>query len=149
MHSKIIEISKTPIERDEFISDDCFIPEEWGGFADYIQSVSAKTEDEVIGWIDEYGIFERNGRELTLRDLNPFIEDWRSEIKKRANNIDFTDGLALYLLREVVKETHLEVYSRFYFGEEFMTFGDFVHWLYNHYEPGDKFYIGGILDYHF
>ena len=67
----------------------------------------------------------------------------------QANNIDFSDTLALYRLREIIKETHVDASLRFYFGEEFMTLGELVHWLYNFHKPGDKFYIGGILDYHF
>lgn len=134
--------------RDEYMSEGCFCPEEYERFADYIQSVPQDNENNIISWLDEHGIFERNGRELTLLDLNPFIEEWRTEIKKRANNIDFTDRLALYRLKEVIKETHRESSLMFYFGE-FMPMGELVHWLYNHYQPGDKFYIGGILDYHF
>lgn len=148
MHSKIIEISETPMERDEYMSEGCFCPEEYERFADYIQSVPQDSENDIISWLDKHGIFERNGRELELLDLNPFIEEWRAEIKKRANNIDFTDGFALYRLKEVVKETHRESSLMFYFGE-FMPMGELVHWLYNHYQPGDKFYIGGILDYHY
>jgi hypothetical protein len=30
-----------------------------------------------------------------------------------------------------------------------MDFGRFVFYLYNNYKAGDKFYIGGILDYHY
>ncbi len=148
MHSKIIEISKTPMVRDEYMSEGCFCPEEYDHFADYIQIVPQDSENDIISWLDKHGIFERNGRELTLLDLNPFIEEWRAEIKKRANNIDFTDGLSLYRLKEVIKETHQESSLIFYFGE-FMPMGELVHWLYNHYQPGDKFYIGGILDYHY
>ena len=134
--------------RDEYMSEGSFCPEEYERFADYIQSVPQDSENDIISWLDKHGIFERNGRELELLDLNPFIEEWRAEIKKRANNIDFTDGFALYRLKEVVKETHRESSLMFYFGE-FMPMGELVHWLYNHYQPGDKFYIGGILDYHY
>jgi hypothetical protein len=37
----------------------------------------------------------------------------------------------------------------FYFGEEFMNFGRLAFYLYNNYKVCDKFYIGGILDYHY
>ena len=149
MHSKIIEISETPIEREEYITEGCFCDEEFNHFADYLQGVKPESEEKIIEWIDRYGIFERNGRELTLLDVSPFLEKWREKIKERANNIDFSDTLALYRLRKIIKETHVDASLRFYFGEEFMTLGELVHWLYNFHKPGDKFYIGGILDYHF
>lgn len=149
MHSKIIEITTQPIERDEYMTAGGFTYEEYDHFADYIQGIDTKLEETILLWFDNEGIFERNGRELTLLDLNGFMEDWRKAIITRANNIDFTDGLALYKLSDVIKETHTHSELMFYFLEEFMDFGRFVFYLYNNYKAGDKFYIGGILDYHY
>jgi hypothetical protein len=149
MHSKIIEISKRPIDRDDYISIGCFDYEEYDHFADYIQGVEQERENDIMSWIDEYGIFNRKGRKLTLLDLNGFMEEWRKAIITRANNIDFTEGLALYKLEEIIKETHKQSELMFYFEDEFMTLGRLAFYLYNNYKVCDKFYIGGILDYHY
>lgn len=150
MHSKIIEISTKPIERDEYIDAECFTYEEYDHFADYIQGIDPKLEETILLWFDNEGIFERKGRELTLLDLNGFMEEWRKAIITRANNIDFTDWLALAKIREVIKETHHYSDLMFCFdGEEFMNIGQLAHYLYKNNRPGDKFYVGGILDYHY
>lgn len=149
MHSKIIEISTKPIERDEYMTAGDFTYEEYDHFADYIQGIDPKLEEPILQWFDNDEIFKRNGRELILLDLHGFMEDWRKAIITRANNIDFTDGLALYKLNDVINETHKQSELMFYFMEEFMNFGRLAFYLYNNYKVCDKFYVGGILDYHY
>ena len=89
-----------------------------------------------------------NGRELTLLDLREFMKELKSKIQEKADCIDFNDTLALYRLKEVINETHHYSSMLFYYGEEFMTLGQFAHWMHCFQNPGDKFYIGGVLDYH-
>ena len=59
MHSKIIEISKTPMERDEYMNEGCFCYEEFSHVADYLQDVPKSAEDKIIARIDDFGIFEQ------------------------------------------------------------------------------------------
>ena len=149
MHSKIIEISDKPIERKDFITEDSFEYEYFSSFADYIQNVKPKYENEILEYFDTFGIFYRNGRELTMRDLNEFMNEWRAQIITKANNLDFTNWMSLHNMKALMKETHLGTSYRICFNEEIFDFGYFVQDIYERYKPGDKFYIGGILDYHF
>ena len=50
---------------------------------------------------------------------------------------------------EIAKRTHKESNTMLYTDYAgFEYFGAFVQRLYASHKPGDKFYIGGILDYH-
>ena len=150
MHSKIIEISKTPIERADYVQADGFTYEEYSDFADYIQGVEKEVENRIIAWFDDIEIFTRKGRELTLRPMGGFMDDWKMKIVDMANNLDFTDWFSYYDIKDVLKKTHKKWVCKICMnGEEFWDFGYFCQYIYENYKPGDKFYIGGILDYHF
>ena len=150
MHSTIIEISKTPMERDEYMSEGCFCPEEYARFADYIQNVKKERENDTLKWIDTLQVFDRKGRELSLRPLDGFIDDWKMEIVKKAKSLDMTDWMSYYNMKALLRKTHLDCDTMICMnGEKFWEFGYFIQHLYENHKPGDKFYIGGILDYHF
>ena len=151
MHSKIYQISSMKLGRDEYVKAISFDYDEISFFADYVDDVD---RDEEKGLLEDFdtlfeGIFSRKGRTITLLDTSAFIEEWRGAIRKCADNIDFTDWISLYQLKELVKRTHKESNTMLYTDYAgFEYFGGFVQRLYAAHKPGDKFYIGGILDYH-
>ena len=151
MHSKIYQISEKKLERDDYAKAVNFDFDEVSFFADYVDDVERDDEKELLENFDTLfeGIFSRKGRTITLLDTSAFIEEWRSAIKKLADNMDFTNSRQLFRMREITKRTHKD-YSAMLFTDYggFEYFGDFVQRLYAAHKPGDKFYIGGILDYH-
>jgi len=150
MHAKIIEIGTEKKKRDDYITEGSFIPEEYCDFADYIQGVEKEVEKKIIAWFDDLEIFTRKGRELTLQPMGGFMDDWKMKIVDMANNLDFTDWFSFYDIKDVMKKTHKKWCVKICMnGEEFWDFGYFCQHIYENYKPGDKFYIGGILDYHF
>ena len=150
MHAKIIEIGTKKLKRADYITEDNFIPEEYGDFADYIQGVEKEIEKKVIAWFDDLEFFTRKGRELTLQPMGGFMDDWKMKIVDMANNLDFTDWFSFYDIKDVMKKTHEKWVGKICMnGEEFWDFGYFCQYIYENYKPGDKFYIGGILDYHY
>lgn len=151
MHSKIYQITETKLGRDEYINAVYFDYDEISFFADYVDDVERDEEKRLLEAFDSLfeGIFSRKGRTVTLLDTSKFIEEWRSAIKKCADNMDFTNSQHLFQMREITKRTHKEYNTMLYSDYAgFEYFGDFVQRLYAAHKPGDKFYIGGILDYH-
>jgi hypothetical protein len=53
----------------------------------------------------------------------------------------------------MAKYTHKDVYHRFvveeYFGLFPETYGDFVAYAYGNLKPGDKLYVGAVIDFHY
>lgn len=151
MHSKIYQITAMKLGRDEYAKAVHFDYDEISFFADYVDEVERDEEKGLLESFDTLfeGIFSRKGRTITLLDTSKFIEEWRSAIKKCADNIDFTNSYSLFQLKELTKRTHGEYNTMLYTDYSgFEYFGDFVQRLYACHKPGDKFYIGGILDYH-
>ena len=137
--------------RDDYAKAVIFDYDDFSDFADYIDDVERDEEKELLEYFDSLfeGIFSRKGRTVTLLDTSKFIEEWRKTIKKCADNLDFTDWHSLFQLKEIMKLTHREYNTMLYTNYAgFEYFGDFVQRLYAAHKPGDKFYIGGILDYH-
>jgi len=151
MHSKIYQITTKKLKRSEYVDEYDFEPNAFMSFADYVANIDEEEEEELLESFDRLfeGIFSRNGRTVTLLDTSEFIEEWRKAIKKCADNLDFTDWHSLFQLNEITKRTHCEYNTMLYTDYAgFEYFGDFVQRLYAAHKPGDKFYIGGILDYH-
>ena len=152
-HSRIFQITREKIEdREDYIDSGIYDPALYSHFADYIDNV--KDEQDSLRWLDEKfeGLFVRDGRELTLLDISEFMEEYKAAIVKATENLDMRDFMTCYNLRRVMKYTHRN--CDFYINEEIynttpFSFGAFVQDIYQNYKPGDKFYIGGILDYHF
>lgn len=150
MHSRIFQIETKRTERDDYIKSCFFEYDEYSRFADYVSDDVDVRND--LKWLDNdiRGIFERNGRKLTLLNTNAFVDEWKQEIKNRAENIDLCDWSSVYDLKAVLRETHrfsdFKVYCE-YGG--IMDFGDYMRHLITAHKPGDVFYIGGILDYHY
>ena len=150
MHSKIIEIGTEKKKRADYIQADGIIYEEYDHFADYVQSVPRESEKDIMSWLDKFEIFTRNGRELTLRPIGGFIDDWKMKIVEMAKNLDMTNWMSYYDIKNVLRKTHFQSDLMICFnGEEFWEFGYFVQHIYENNQPGNKFYIGGILDYHY
>lgn len=152
-HSRIFQITEKKIDEDQYINED-FDPQQWDDFADFIEEIG--NPQKSLEWFDDVfeGIFTRNGRELTLLDITDFMEDWLCEIK-RTTDIS-VDGMRewrfRYNLSSLLRHTHRNIDFHFVLDEDGLEIdnaGGFINNLYSSYKPGNKFYIGGILDYHF
>lgn len=152
MHSRIFEITSKQLDRDDYLTSGWLEPEQYSDFADYIDD-DIEDEDDDIKWLASVmsDIFDCEGRELTLRDISGFIEQWKAEVRKRASEFDPKgDGMSSYFLRKSIKRTHKGIDFHFY-NEDYglMDPRQLIENFLLHKKPGDKFYIGGILDYHF
>jgi hypothetical protein len=157
MHAAIYQITERELSRSEFINEYTFLDNLPDG-ADYVGTISAYEEEPYIGWLEGAlkGVFERNGRELTFVGVEPFLKEWAAKIKESADGLsaEFFDSVTLYLHKCLCERTHRNIDSLIYSGEnrqgQTETFGEFIQSLSCGYiKPGDKLYIGGIVDFHY
>ena len=155
MHSRIIQISKSPIRKDDFIDKDGFDLEDYGKFGiDYIADLedsSRKDEIKEMESMFPLQIFKVKGKTSVLYKDNV----WElknlcvSKIKELVKNTDveeFFDGdsyrLAL-LLKKPFTENLFVMDGCLYSSMNLIN-----HLLKDNFSDGDTIYIGNILDYH-
>jgi len=158
MHSKIFQITKEKLSKEEYITENTFYDHLPEG-ADYVQNLSKEEAEACLSWVDEMlkGIFTRKGRELTFIGVETFIGEWVEKIKESANALtveNMKDSLTLFRHKMLCERTHKDVWFLVYQGadgEEYADFfADFIWYLHaTEVKKGTKFYIGGIVDYHF
>ena len=163
MHSKIFQITNKPVGRDNYINSHSFISDGIGAdyfeeFADYVDDIYECEEQKFIDNLASVlrGIFEINGREMTFIGLGDFLQKWADFIKEKANELsseNIVEFPRLYNLRKATERTHLDIWYRFAMVEDDSkcypdTFGEFIASC-TDLKPGDKRYIGGIVDYHY
>lgn len=150
MHCRIFQIETKELGEDDYIESCFFNYDEISHFADYVSD--DVDEDHDLKWLDNdiRGLFKRDGRKLTLLDTRAFADEWKQEIKRRADILDISDWQSMWYMKTVVRDTHR--FSEFKIYCEYgglMDFGEYVSHLIAAHKPGDVFYIGGIVDYHY
>ena len=157
MHANIYQITERELPRSEFIDEYTFHDRLPDG-ADYTRTIPECEEEPYMGWLEGAlkGVFERDGRELTFVGVEPFLEEWVAKIKESADGLftEFFDSITLYQHKCLCERTHRNIASLIYSGERRQgrteNFGDFIQSLsYRNFKPGDKLYIGGIVDFHY
>lgn len=154
MHSKIYQIAEQPIDPENYITESDFY-ENSSDFADYVADMDEEDQEECIadlasGWLE--GIFEVNGRELTVLDSTDFLNEWAKEMRELTEELTMENVMDnLYKIRSFTERTHRDIHSRFVLDGWSAplpeTFADFVLYARN-FEPGKKLYVGGVVDFH-
>ena len=157
MHSRIFQISRKPINKDEYISEyDYYDSGFIGEIADYVSDDTDRDAD--IEWLKSRleGVADFNGDSFTIKDQRKYFEksfsDFLEAIKEvslltfqdfctNANDFDYK----MYKLKTAYRNEF-----RFYIDDNGEYAGrepldDFMRRAKN----GDVFYIGATLDYHF
>ena len=151
MHSRIFQIEEKRLGKDEYIKSHSFDYDEISSFADYVDDERVNVKDDLASLDkDIKGIFKREGRKLTLLNTNAFVDEWKQAIKDAADKLDLCDQSACFWMKDLFVGTHLHSDFRIYceYGG-IMNFAGYVRYLINNHKPGDVFYIGGIVDFHF
>lgn len=160
MHSRIFQISKAPIDRDDYIEEDKYY-DHWftNSVADYVNGDTNRYDD--IKWLqscyENEGLsFGRddNGEYFVVEDKSKYFETNFEEFKRALQDLsektfdDFMNGessMSLYRLKSSYDE-ELGFYiddSCEYHG--ITTFDNFIRCS----TEGTKYYIGATIDYHF
>ena len=153
MHNKIYQIGRERINGDDFITECDFMPENYSHFADWIQDVDNDEYEELYKRLDHQfeGVFTRDGDELTYIGAEKFMEKWLAHIKAFVEPLtveSMKDWYPMFKVEDIIKNTHLCTPTKIYVDEEIQDLGDFMRSVFAEAKPGDKLYLGGIIDYH-
>lgn len=161
MHGLIYQISDVPVAKDDYIESSEL---EEGDLFDYCSEVSAREMESAINSLPKElpaTMFSCNKREITfLGGDKQFIQDWQVKLHKQIEHVQPEDlaegrqGTTLYLYQiekilENVLGTSVLFVDKDYNGCYPVKSTDFLFDCIARFSRGDKFYIGGILDYHF
>ena len=158
MHNKIYQITEQKLAKDSWINEQSFVEYNIGDFADYIYDINDQERKYALESLDTLlkGIFERKGNILTYLGAEDFVNDWIIKLKDMVAEVDcknFKDWQTTWNIRHMIEDTHLNSDARFYIGENYEAtadpFGEFIRDVYSNNKAGDKFFIGGIVGYHF
>ena len=160
MHSRIYQISKTPIDREDYIDEDKYY-DHWftSSVADYVNGDTNRNDD--IEWLQNcYGNKglsfgqDDNGEYFVVEDKVKYFEanfkkfqDELEELSKKTLD-DFMGGerdMSLYRL----KSSYDDEFG-FYIDDNFEYYGVATFDRFMRYATvGTKYYIGATIDYHF
>ena len=159
MHSRIFQLSETPITKDEYISEshyyDCWFMTE---IADYVDGDTDRIED--IEWLkscvcgiefgcDEDGEFliVKNREQYFTKSFQTFA-NYLEAVTRQCNIKNFTDGIVEMWHLNDVYDDKFGFYVDFTRGtdryNDLVSFDNFVRTS----KDGDKYYIGSTIDYH-
>ena len=160
-HSRIIQLSVKPFENEDyFITEDSFVREHDGwspifSVADYVNDDIDREED--IEWfvstLGDTG-FAYNKEEQSIvfdetfkaayfaADLQKFLE-LAKEIEDN-NSLFYEDGTTVWRVKQALEETF-----GFYVYDDGEYEKKMARWLREDMQPGQKYYFGGVVDYHF
>ena len=157
MHSRIFQISKTPIDRRDYIEEDNYYDHWFTNLvADYVDGNTDRDDD--INWLkncyEEKGLSfgaDDNGEYFIIEDKAKYFAVNFEEFKKSLQELsestfeDFISGECGYALYRL-KNSYSDKFG-FYVECESCgceTFDGFM----RHATVGDKYYIGATIDYH-
>ena len=152
MHSRIFQVSKKPIKEYEYLSESDYW-EHWflNSVADYV--VDSDDRDEDIKWLKDYAKgyivdHDENGDYFVIISKAEYFENSFKNFTELLDKIknctieNFVAGIhEMWGLKNAYEETF-----GFYvdMNGELLSFDSFV----RHCTEGEKYYIGGTLDYH-
>lgn len=158
MHSKIFQVSKNPINKEEYATPEMYYNNSQD-FADYIGDEVDNPEErkEYIEYLSEVldDIFDLEGETLVYKGLDKFLSDWVKDIKELANNFNeqnISEAPNLWKLKSIIERTHLDCYFRFDIHDWADGIADslksLIVYAKSQMQPGDRLYVGSIIDYH-
>lgn len=164
-HYKIFQVSPVQIDDEDYITadelQDNMIDGQYTEFADYIDD---ELDNEEV--LDALSMLERllgdifyvEGRILTFRGADEFVDKWIAEMKGQLEKVTPKESLSFWELHKMTTQTHLRIWDRFMWTSRtkngFDTdypdeLGDFILTCYKNIKPGDKLYVGGIVGFKF
>ena len=161
MHSRIIQIADSPIDKENFLDEDS-IETGPNSLVDYTAEISEKErqlaiENLVNHWLPK-GMFSL-GTDPDTIVYNGGMDDWLGKewlpkIRQAAQNLSTYNvfkSLNLYRMERLL-DNALDIGTLFYISSDnYQSYAErstaFMEYI-NEYPEGHVFYIGGVLDYH-
>ena len=158
MHSRIYQISTKPIGEYDRLAPEHLYGENYS-FCDYIGiEDDEETRIEDIGYLQETlkDIFALEDDHLVYKGgLTLFVADWNRYLQNLTFGLQEEQSIHsinMYRIKNATEDTHLGCSFRFYIDEWNGWPGptaDLIDFLQHQVKPGDKLYIGAVIDYHF
>jgi len=152
MHSRIFQLSESPISKEDYITEELFYDDFVGQIADYVDDSTEREEDIkwLINTIEKYGA-TYNEKEQSIVFLKGFKDSYfkerfqkLKEVIQNMNLSEFSTGfMKVYELKDLIED---EYGFYIYYNDSYAPIDAFVR---EDVEEGKKYFIGNVLDYHF
>lgn len=151
MHNNIFQLSASPINADEFITESSFEPSEIDDFADYVR----EPDEDLSEVYDEFPfltigtMFVREGDKLIYKGCDEVFRNWHKAVCQEMGKLSeegLKDGMNTWRMGALLNEPFTR--DRFYLGEYCLDSADFLQYCAKNLKEGDTLYLGGVLDFH-
>ncbi len=146
-HCLIVQLSKEPIDKEDFITPDTFDEDpDIEYVSDYVCERD-NYEDDVKWFLEQLGdsvTYDKSDNSITFVNKEEYFKEDFEEFSKLVQNCtlkDFCDHDWMFQVQSYVRpwfDTYIYTYYSQPMGEFVRDYGN----------AGEKFYIGGICDYH-
>ena len=162
MHSKILQISKSPIGVSDYVRERRYYDDFVGSIADYVDSCDREKvlEDLFVNYGGFRGLpWDADKQSFTVDKESYFRAKYEhfSETVGKLVSLSFEDFAGQNTEGAYAAE-HLLWYARYYFDDNHAIYVDdcdeyygmvTMDYLIRHANQSDVFYIGNVIDYHF
>ena len=153
MHNNIFQLSTSPIDADEFITESTFEFSEIDDFADYV----SEYEGDLSEVYDEFpflavgAMFVREGDKLIYKGCDDVFRTWHKAVCQEAGKLSeegLKDGMNTWRVGTLLSEPFTR--DRFYLEEKGYPkdSSEFLQYCAKKLKVGDVLYLGGVLDFH-
>ena len=149
MHNSIFQLSTSPIDADQFITENTFEPCEINDFADYVQ----EPDGDLSKAYDEFPflgtMFTRDGDKLICKGCDDVFRTWHKAVCQEVGKLSeegLKDGMNTWRVKQLLTVPFTR--ARFYLEEYCLDSADFLQYCANNLKEGDTLYLGGVLDFH-
>lgn len=151
MHNYIFQLSVSPINADEFITESSFEPSEIDDFADYLQEPHCDLSEAYDEFPFRGTMFTRDGDKLIHKGCNEVFRTWHKALCQEMGKLSeegLKDGMNTWRVKNLLDEPFTR--DRFYLNEYGypMDSSEFLQYCANNLKEGDTLYLGGVLDFH-
>ena len=156
MHSRIFQISRKPVSREDYFDEDRYYDDFVGHVADYVVKSSDRNDD--IEWLRGYleGVADFSGDKFRIINRKKYFEDGFQEFCEAADSIremsleDYIGSggsnpeLRLYMLNK----SYEDKYSFYLDDDEYFDRAVTLDRFMRHVNEDETYYIGQTFDYH-
>lgn len=152
MHNSIFQLSASPIDADEFITEDSFEPSEIDDFADYVREPDCDLSEAYDEFPFLGTMFTRDGDKLICKGCDDVFRTWHKAVCQEVGKLSeegLKDGMNTWRMGTLLNEPFTR--DRFYLEEEGYPIdsSEFLQYCAKkNLKEGDTLYLGGVLDFH-